>query len=394
MKIVDIKTTLVFANWRNWTFVQIYTDQGIVGLGEATLRSREHAVVGAIEDMARYLIGQDPLTIQAHFQTLYKDFHHRGGSILMTAISGIEIALWDILGQSLNVPIYQLLGGAMRDRIWAYANGWFEGVTDEDQLVACAQETVAQGFTALKWNPFHGASGWMSPADFRKAMRQIALIREAVGEDVELILEAHGLFTPAMAIRVANEVQPYHPFWLEEPIPPEDIQAMAHVRQQAPIPIASGERLYSKYEYANLIEQRAVDILQPDVQHAGGILELLHIAAMGETHYMSIAPHNSSSPVGTAASLHIDACMPNFTIQELPLGDVPWRAEIVEPDIEQVREGYFSLPTQPGLGVRLNEAVAKKHPYQDPDTSALGAAVTPESQQLGMKLRKKMEDSQ
>ncbi len=393
MKITDIKTTLVFANWRNWTFIQVFTDQGIVGLGEATLRSREHAVVGAIEDMARYLIGQDPRTLQAHVQTLYKDFHHRGGSILMTAISGIEIALWDILGQFLNAPIHQLLGGAIREEVWTYANGWFEGVTDEDRLAQRAQEAVSQGFTALKWNPFSGANGWMPPAQLGKAIHQIALIREAVGPDVELILEAHGLFTPAMALRVAHEVQPYQPFWLEEPVPPEDKQAMAYVRQHSPIPIASGERLYSKYEFADLIEQRAVDILQPDVQHAGGIFELITIAAMGETRYMGFAPHNSSSPLGTAASLHVDACVPNFTIQELPVGDVPWRGEILEPNIEQIVNGDLPIPNQPGLGVRLNEAVAKKYPYRDPDLSALDAAVTPESQQLGMKLRKKAHNS-
>lgn len=390
MKITDIQTTLVFAYWRNWTFVQVFTDQGIVGLGEATLRSREHAVVGAIEDMSRYLIGQDPLTIQSHFQTLYKDFHHRGGAILMTAISGIEIALWDILGQYYGIPIYQFLGGKLRDRVWAYANGWFEGVVDEDELVRCARQAVEDGFSALKWNPFSGADGWMSPQDMRKAIRQIGMIREAVGDNVELMLEAHGLFTPAMAIRLVGEIEPYRPFWLEEPVPPEDIGGLAFVHSRSAVPIASGERLYSKYQFADLIEQRAVDILQPDVQHAGGLMELRLIAAMGETRYMGFAPHNSSSPVGTAASLHLDACVPNFLIQELPVGDVPWREEIVEPPIEQVTEGFLNIPTAPGLGVRLNEKVARQHPYQNPDLSALDAAATPESQQLGKKLSKKI----
>jgi galactonate dehydratase len=388
MKITAIKTTLVFAYWRNWTFVQVFTDQGLIGLGEATLRSREYAVVGAIEDMSRYLIGQDPFAIQSHFQTLYKDFHHRGGAVLMTAISGIEIALWDILGQNYQMPIYQLLGGKVRERVWTYANGWFEGVVDEDQLIRRAQEAVAQGFTALKWNPFSGADGWMSPQAMRKAIRQIEKIREAVGDDVELMLEAHGLFTPAMAIRLAGELEAYRPYWLEEPVPPEDIGGMAFVHSQSSIPIASGERLYTKYQFADLIEQRAVDILQPDVQHAGGLLELRTIAAMGEARYMGFAPHNSSSPVGTAASLHLGACVPNFLIQELPVGDVPWRDEIVEPPIEQITDGYLSLPTMPGLGVRLNEKVAKQHPYQNPDLSALDEAATPESQQLGKKLSK------
>lgn len=390
MKITKIDVKMVFAYWRNWLFVQVYTDQGLVGLGEGTLRSREHAVAGAIEDMSRVLVGQDAFQIQSHWQTLYRDFHNRGGVVLMTAISALEIALWDILGQAAGLPVYQLLGGKLRQEARAYSNGWFEGARNVEELARMAQESVGLGFTALKWNPFAGAGdGWMSPPDARKAVQQVQAVRQAVGEDVELLLEAHGLFAPAMALRMAEQLAPYRPFFLEEPVPPEDCEAIAWVRQRSPVAIAAGERLYTRYEFNRLLAVRGVDIVQPDPQHCGGIFELRTIAAMAETTYTSFAPHNSSSPLGTAACLQVDACTPNFVIQELPVGDVPWRDEILEPHIETLHGGCLPIPDRPGLGVRLNEKVANQHPYQNPDLSSLAPGSTPDQEKLARKLRAK-----
>lgn len=389
MKIERISTTLVFANWRNWVFVQVYTDAGMIGLGEATLRSREHAVAGAVEDMARVLVGEDPFEIHSHWQTLYRDFHNRGGVVLMTAIASLEIALWDILGQAAGLPVYQLLGGRLRSAVRAYGNGWFEVARTPHELPQLARQAADQGFTALKWNPFAGAAdGWMLPRDARRAVREVAEVRQAVGEDVDLLLEAHGLFTPAAALRMAEQLAEFRPLWLEEPIPPEDTAAMAEIRQRSPIAIAAGERLYSKYEFAPLLERRGVDIIQPDPLHCGGILETRAIAAMAETHYISFSPHNSSSPLGTAVCLQLDACIPNFLIQELPLCDVPWREEIITPPIETLQDGQLAIPDRPGLGVRLNEEVARRHPYQDPDRSALSAASTPDQERLARRLRR------
>jgi len=388
MKITKITAIPVFADWRNWTFVQVYTDQGLVGLGEGTLRSREHAVIGAVEDMARVLVGQDPFAIQSHWQTLYRDFHNRGGAVLMIAISAIEIALWDILGQALQVPIYQLLGGAVRKSARTYSNGWFKDARSPDQYARYAKDSVDKGFTALKWNPFYGAAdGWMSPKDARAAVSVVGAVREAVGDDIQLMIEAHGLFNPPAALQMAALLAPYHPLFMEEPCPPEDIRAMAEIRSRSPIPIATGERLYSKYEFANLIEARGADIVQPDVTHSGGILELRAVAAMAEAHYMSVAPHNSGSPVSTAASLQIDACIPNFFYQELPVDDVPWRDEILDPPIETILAGDLLIPDRPGLGVKLNQKVAAQHPYQDPDVAAIAAGTTPESERLAKKLK-------
>jgi galactonate dehydratase len=387
MQITRIKTSLVFAGWRNWTFVQVYTDTGLVGLGEGTLRSREHAVAGAIEDMSRLLVGQDPRTIQAHWQTLYRDFHNRGGVVLMVAISAIDVALWDLLGQSLGVPLYQLLGGALRRSARAYSNGWFKDARSPEDHARYAQDSVQAGFTALKWNPFYGAGdGWMTARDARQAVAVVQAVRQAVGDDVDLMLEAHGLFAPAAALRMAADLVPFRPLWIEEPVPPEDIGATAFVHQRCPLPVATGERLYSKFEFAPLIEARGADILQPDVTHCGGFLEARTIAAMAEVHQMALAPHNSGSPVCTAASLQLDACLPNFLIQELPVDDVPWRAELVEPPIETLVGGDLTIPDRPGLGVALNERVAARHPYQDPDQAMLASGPTPESERLARRL--------
>jgi galactonate dehydratase len=332
--------------------------------------------------MARYLVGRDPKEIQAHWQTLYQDFHKRGGVILMAAISGIEIALWDLLGQSLGVPIYQLFGGRLRDRARVYNNGWFENLSGPEALGRAAGEASRAGFTALKWNPFHGADGWLVPQKLRQTVDEVRVVREAVGPDVELLLEAHGLFTPAGALQVANELAPFRPFWLEEPVPPEDETAMAYVRQRSPFPIASGERLYGKYEFSRLVEARAVDILQPDITYAGGLFECRMIAMLGEARYLGFAPHNSGSPVSTAAALHLAACTPNFLILELPTGDVPWREEIIEPLLEQPQQGFLPIPDRPGLGVTLNEAAAAQHPFQDPDLASLSKVITPEIENL------------
>ncbi len=386
MRITQVKTTLVHADWRNWTFVQVFTDEGLVGTGEATLRSREHAVAGAIEDMSRVLIGSDPRRVQALWQTLYADFHVRGGAVLMTALSGIDLALWDILGQSLGVPIYQVFGGAIRRSAWAYANGWFGSAREPDAQARLAAEAVERGFTALKWNPFHGADGWLAPSATRAAVARLQAVRQAVGDDVELMLEAHGLLTPSQALRLAHIMEPFRPFWLEEPVPPEDVRAMAHVRQRSPIPIATGERLYHKAAFADLIEARAADIIQPDVQHVGGLFEARAVASLAEARYLSFAPHNSGSPLGTAASLQLAACTPNFLIQELPVDDVPWRDEIVEPPVEVPVGGQLPIPDRPGLGVRLNEAVAAKYPYQNPDPSPTSRSITPEIERLARTL--------
>ncbi len=370
MKVTRIESRVVFGGWRNWVFVLVRTDAGLTGCGEATIRSREQAVVGAIADMARYLEGRDPLRIEEHWQALYRGFHWRGGPILLSALSGIEQALWDILGQSVGLPVHALLGGACRERIRAYANGWFGDATTPDEFARRAADTVASGWTALKWNPFHGADRWLERDLFRRSIDCIRAVREAVGEGVDLLIETHGLFEAAGALRVCAALEPFDVLFVEEPLPPENAADLAALKRQVRVPIAAGERCYTKFGFASLLEERAVDVIQPDVCHAGGILELKKIAAMAEAHYVGVAPHNSGGPVGTAASLHVDAGAPNFLIQECDPWDVPWRSELVREPVERLVDGYFAVPAAAGLGVTLDEAVAAAHPYQPVDEAA------------------------
>ncbi|MGQ9684025.1 MAG: galactonate dehydratase [Anaerolineae bacterium] len=370
MKIDRVESRIVFGGWRNWIFVIIRTDQGLTGYGEATIRSREHTVVAAIEDMARYLLGKDPLRIEEHWQALYRGFHWRGGPILLSALSGIEQALWDILGKSVGLPVHALLGGACRDRVRAYANGWYTGAKTPDEFARRAADIVAQGWTALKWNPFHGADRWMERDRLQHSIACVRAVREAVGPHVDLAIETHGLFEAAGALRMLHALEPYDVFFVEEPLPPENAAAMAALKRQVRVPIATGERRYTKWGFTEVLEQHAADIIQPDVCHAGGILELKKIAAMAEAHYVGVAPHNSGGPIGTAASLQVDACTPNFLIQECDPWDVPWRAELVNEPVERLVDGYFPLPTAPGLGATLNEKVAEAHPYQPADSPA------------------------
>ncbi len=370
MKITRVESRVVFGGWRNWIFILVRTDAGITGHGEATIRSREKAVVAAVEEFARYLEGQDPLRIEDHWQTLYRGFHWRGGAILLSALSGIEQALWDILGQAVGLPVHALLGGACRDRIRAYANGWFGAAKTPDEFARRAADTVAQGWTALKWNPFHGVDRWLEPDRFRHSIECVRAVREAVGPGVDVLIETHGLFEAAGALRMLHALEPFDVFFVEEPLPPENVQALAALKRQARVPIATGERRFTKWGFADVLEQQAADIIQPDVCHAGGILELKKIAAMAEAHYVGVAPHNSGGPIGTAASLQVDACTPNFLIQECDPWDVPWRAELVAEPVERLENGYFPIPNRPGLGVTFDEAVAAAHPYQPVDSPA------------------------
>ena len=263
-----------------------------------------------------------------------------------------------------------------------YANGWFVDARTPDEFARRAAEAVARGFTALKWNPFHGVHGWISAGQLRAVVEEVQAVREAVGDSVDLLIECHGLLDPRSAVLVAHELEPYRLFWLEEPVPPENVKAMADVRQRSPIPIATGERLFTKFGFVELLERQAADVIQPDVTHAGGILETRKIAAMAEAHFVSVAPHNSNSPVATAATLHLDACLGNFLIQELPTDEVPWRDELLLEPVEGVEGGALSLPVRPGLGVRLNERIAAAHPYQPADVPPV---VTPEMERLAKK---------
>jgi len=367
MKITDMKIYVVDADWRDWVFVKIFTDQGLTGVGEASMSGQEPMVVAALKAIKSYLLGKNPLNIEDQRRNLYHGSFWRGPALL-SAIGGIEQALWDILGQSCGLPVYQLLGGPCRDRVRCYTH-ISEATSGHSvaQRVEEALQAVAEGWTALKWDPLPANFLTLSPAEMRLVVDQLRAVREAVGDEIELLVETHGRLDPSAAIRLAQAIEPFRPFFMEEPTPPDSLAALAKVAGQVNIPLATGERLTTIYEYWPLLEGQLVEIIQPDVIHVGGILTCKKIAAMAEARYIGVAPHNPNGPVATAATLHLVANLPNFSIQEMPADDYLWSASwrdelLVDPSPIRVKEGYLALPAAPGLGVELNEAAIARYP--------------------------------
>lgn len=373
MKITAIKTCVVNAEMRNWVFVKVETDQpGLFGWGEASLEWKTRAVVGAVEDFAPMLIGEDPQRIEFLYQKLYRQSFWRVGVIGLSAISGIEQALWDIQGKLRGAPVYQLLGGRVRDKVRMYTHlggGDMRAVyetqysADPKPFVDLALEVVARGYTAVKVLITPPTETLNSIAAYRYAERMMAAIREAVGEAVDIMIDCHGRHSVANAIEFCRVLAPYRPFFIEEPVPPENVDAMAEVRRASPVPIATGERRVTRFEFRELFEKQACHVIQPDLCHCGGLWEAKKIAAMAEAYYIGVAPHNPLGPVANAAALHFALSTPNFLIQEDMLTDVPWRFDVVRHTL-RTENGYW-LPTDaPGLGIEVDEEAAKKHPFK------------------------------
>ncbi len=360
MKITGLQTFVVDAGGGNWVFVKVHTDQdGLTGLGEGTVTSKAQTIAAAIQEHERFLVGRDPFNIEWLWQAMYRYARWRGGPALNSAISAIEMALWDIKGKALGAPVWQLLGGAARERIRLYSHASPHGEAGMRRI----EELVRLGYTAVKVGPFAVRDSVVNPTrDVREGAAAIIRMREAVGDDLDILIDAHGLLTPTMAVDFARQVAPARPMWLEEATQPEDLATLAWVAERSEVPLATGERLFTKWGFNDLLQQRAVAYIQPDVSHDGGILETKKIAAMAEVKFIEVALHGASSEVLTAANFHVDAGTPNCTIQEHPLG-CPWRYEVVHTSCT-IEHGYAALPQAPGLGVELDEAEAAKHPYR------------------------------
>lgn len=363
MKITDIKTFTYDANWRNWLFVKVETDEGIYGWGEANVDGFETSSEAAIHIMSQYFIGKDPRNIELHWNKIYRDSTYRPSFIVASALGGIETALWDILGKSLNVPVYQLLGGACRKKILAYDNGWSFNKKPED-VIKSALNAVELGFKYLKWDPFGSSDLYFDPWETKQAVDLIRAVRKAVGDDIQLLIECHGRFSPDKAIKIAREIEEFKPYFYEEPVPPENVDALARVASSINIPVATGERICTHWDAREILEKNGAAILQPDIVHIGGILETKKLAHMAEVYYVPIAPHNAYGPVQCIANLHIDASTPNFLIQEFFYPDKPLYDEILKEPFHFPKDGYFDLPEKPGLGVDLDEEGLAKRPYQ------------------------------
>ena len=363
MKITDIRPFVVDCFRTNWVFIKVYTDEGIDGVGEATLEYKEKALLGAIEHAKEALVGKDAGRIEQLTHDLYRDAYWRGGAVLMSALSGIECALWDIKGKALGVPVYELLGGRMRDDVRIYVNGWFAGAKTPEEFGKKAAEAVKRGVTAMKWDPFGKNFLEISNADLTKALECVDEVRKAVGPSVDLLIEGHGRFDVPTAIRIAKELAQFKPLFFEEPTPPDNLDALKRVRDNSPVAVSAGERLYGLRSFRELLDRKAVDYVQPDVSHAGGILELRKIAALAEADYIPFAPHNPSGPVANAATLQLAACCQNFSILEIMYSDVTYRADVTDEHLTY-KDGRIAIPDRPGLGITLNEEACLEHPYQ------------------------------
>ena len=363
MKITDIKTFLVDCFRTNWAFVKVYTDEGITGVGEATLEYKEKSLVGAVEHIKEAILGKDPTNIERIAHDIYRDSYWRNGPVLMSALSAVEMALWDILGKCLNVPVYKLLGGKTMDKVRIYVNGWFAGAKTPEEFGQKAAVAVKRGITAMKWDPFGKSYLEISNKDLDTALKCIQAVRDAAGDGVDLLIEGHGRFNVPTGIKIAKELEPFKPMWFEEPVPPDNLEALKAVRDKSPVAISAGERLYNLKQFKDLFEMRAADYIQPDVSHAGGIMELKKIAAMADTYYIPFAPHNPSGPVACAASLQLAACTTNFSILEIMYSDVPWRKDVTNESL-RYEDGFIDIPDRPGLGIEINEEECLKHPYK------------------------------
>jgi len=375
MKVTDVKTFVVDCFRTNWVFVKVYTDEGICGVGEGTLEYKEKALCGAVEHIKNYLVGKDPRQIEKHYHDIYRDAYWRGGAVLMSALSAVECALWDILGKSLNVPVYQLLGGKVNDDCRIYVNGWFSGAKTPDEFAEKAKAAVKRGVTAMKWDPFGKSYLQISNKDLDTALECVSKVREAVGNGVDILIEGHGRFDVPTGIKIAKELEQFKPMWFEEPVPPNNIEALKAVRDKSPVAISAGERLYTRFDYNPLFAMRAADYIQPDVSHAGGIMELKKIAAIAEANYIPFAPHNPSGPVANAATLQLAACCPNFCILEIMYSDVDYRKYITNENLVY-KDGKIKIGDKPGLGVELNEEECLKHPYVEHNLRHYTGALT------------------
>ncbi len=370
MKIISLE---LFKVPPRWLFLKVSTDEGIVGWGEPIVEGRAETVRTAVEEMSGYLIGKDPFRIEDHFQVLYRGGFYRGGPVLTSALSGIEQALWDIKGRALGVPVYELLGGAARERMRVY--NWIGGDRPADAAES-AKAQKAAGFTAVKMNATEELDYLDSPAKIDAAVARLVAVREAGGPNLGIGIDFHGRVHKSMAKTLARELDPYRPMFIEEPVLPGNEEALREVARHTTTPIALGERLYTRWDFKRVLVGGYVDVVQPDLSHAGGILETRKIAAMAEAFDVAVAPHCPLGPIALAASLQLDACTPNAIIQEQSLG-IHYNREsdlldyLVNEDVFAYQDGYVAIPVDPGLGIEVDEEKVREaarigHDWRNP----------------------------
>ncbi len=366
MKITRVRPLVMGAGWRNLTFVVVETDEGLEGVGEVRMVNHTDALLGYLnEAVPNHVLGSDPFATEDIVSRMWRRDYARAGEITMSAIAVIEMACLDIVGKALNQPVYKLLGGPVRDRVKAYANGWYRVPREPQAFADAATAAVARGYHALKFDPFGGATTRLERDELVRSVGLVEAVRGAVGPDVELLIEMHGRFTPAAAVAITRELEPFDPAWIEEPVPPENPRSLARVSAKVSCPVATGERIHTRHEFRELFELDCVDVIQPDITMFGGIRETCKLASWAEVYNVVVAPHNVGGPVSTAAALHFAAATPNFRILEYFNDFDEDFITLAAPGIPGVVDGHFSLPAGPGLGVVLNEAAVEEYPRSD-----------------------------
>jgi len=365
VEVTNVRTTVVGTPWRDLVFVELETDTGLTGVGEVRPVNKTDSFVATVEELAgRYVIGADPFDTEKLAWAIERLEFGRPGEYGQSALAAFDIACFDLMGQQLRVPVWRLLGGCFRDRVPAYANGWYQSDYEPLRIAELARGVVARGYRAMKLDPFGAASVRLSAGDRRRAIAVVAAVREAIGPDIDLMIEMHGRFSPDTAAQVAAALEPYDPRWLEEPVPPESAKALARVRRATNAPIATGERIHSIWDAAPFVESGDVDVVQADLTHFGGFTGMRRLAGLTEAHYLTLAPHNVGGPVATMANVHFAVATRNVDILE-HFNDFAdsWVSELVDaaPAVDPA-DGCFPLPDRPGLGVRLDREACSRHP--------------------------------
>lgn len=350
-----------------WMFLKMYTDCDIIGWGEPVLEGHCLSVEAVIKEFEEYLIGKDPMQIEHHVQALYRGGFYRGGPLMLSAISGIEQAMWDIKGKYYNCPVYEMLGGKCRDKIRMYTHIKRAAVAGEfsiEEMLKIADQRLEKGYTALKYSIIPPIRAIENPEETQKHVDRFAKVRERIGNKVDLAIDFHGRVSPAMSNILIEKLKPYNPMFVEEPCLPENVDTMVRISHATTVPIAAGERLFGKWQYRELIEKQAVSVIQPDICHVGGIYEGRKLASMIEMYYGTVAPHNPLGPISLAACLQLDTCIPNFLVQEHP-GNLDGSdlgvGYIKEPFV--IKDGYIDVPTKAGLGIEVDEDALKDKIY-------------------------------
>lgn len=364
MKITKIE---LFHVKPRWLFLKMSTDEGITGWGEPVVEGRAQTVETAVKELESILIGADPRKIEDLWQTMFQSTFYRGGPVLVSAISGVEQALWDIKGKYYGLPIYEMIGGKVRDKIRMYSHiKKFTEINDETicQAVDSAQEMLAKGYTAMKYSIYPPIQQLENKYNINKHIKLFAAIKHSIGDKIDLALDLHGRVNPAVAKRVIKEIEPLYPMFIEEPCLPENSDMLADIARSTSVPIATGERLFTKYAFTDIIKKNAASIIQPDLCHCGGIFEARKIAVMAELNYASIAPHNPLGPISLASCIQLDACTPNFVIQEFLGLDNEWElgsGYLHQPFV--INDGYILVNNKPGLGIEINEDIVRERSF-------------------------------